>query len=225
MFRVRTALTVLAFAGLMSSGCEKANTLAPPRDLSPAATSPAAAVKRLEWAFNNRDVEAIDGLLTADLSFWTTVVDSAGNGSGLEEWTREQLLASLQALLKGDQGAPAAARVQLTLDANPSPFPDSRPGHNSVFHRSVRTSLDVRVEAEEGNAFEATGHLLCYLTRGDSASIPTELLARCAKPDTARWWIDRIEDETISTGFHTTPSHLTSFADILRLWHHAPSRP
>lgn len=224
MFRVRTALTMLAFTGFISSGCDRANTLAPPQDLSPAATSPAAAVKRLEWAFNHRDVEAIRGLLTEDFLFGTAAVDSAGNGVG-HDWTRAQLLASFEALFIGNPGGPpAAARVRMTIDANPIPFPDTRPGHAGAVHRSVRTSLDVRVDTAEGDVFEATGHLLCYMTRGDSAQIPPEELARGAKPDSTRWWIATIEDETIGQGFHATPSHATSFTDILRLYHD-PSRP
>src|SRR5258706_5242650 len=206
----------------MSSGCDRANTLAPPRDLSPPATSPAAAVRRLEWAFNNRNVDAISGLLTGDVVFRAAAADSAGSAV-VQHWTREQLLASLQALLVGDQVAPAAARVQLNFDTNPSPFPDTRPGHSGAVHRSVRTSLEFTVATAEGDVLEAAGHLLCYVTRGDSAQIPSDEKARGAKSDSTLWWFDTLEDETIDQGFHTTPSHPTSFTDILRLYHD-PSR-
>jgi hypothetical protein len=84
------------------------------------------------------------------------------------------------------------------------------------------------VDVDQGDVAEAFGHLLCYVTRGDSAMTPGDLVARGVHSDSTRWWIDRIEDETIGVsarpGFHTTPARVFTFGEILRLWHHGPVR-
>jgi hypothetical protein len=54
------------------------------------------------------------------------------------------------------------------------------------------------VRIDSGNSVEVTGNALFFLTRGDSAQIPPELIARGLRPDSTRWWMDRMEDETLA---------------------------
>ena len=66
--------------------------------------------------------------------------------------------------------------------------------------------MNLKVRIDDGNTVEVTGNALFFLTRGDSAAIPQDLIARGLKPaagDTTssqalRWWIDRWEDETLA---------------------------
>jgi len=59
--------------------------------------------------------------------------------------------------------------------------------------------VELKVDVEEGNTLEVTGHALFFLTRGDSAVIPAELIARGFRPDSLRWWIDRWRNQTSPT--------------------------
>jgi hypothetical protein len=226
--RARSALAIVAFAAILTSACDTAHTVAPPAPGAPEATTPQAAVGVLEWGFNHRNVDAIAGLLPQDFSFVSLEIDSAGNVEE-EVWTREQLIATLNGMFDGDRRAPAARRVQLDFDPNLTAFSDDRPGRNPAFHHQVRTSIDLKVEVEQGETYQVTGHLLCSVTRGDSAMIPIVESARGAHPDSSRWWIDRIEDETRGEGthpeLHTTPALIKTLADLLSLWHHGPTYP
>ena len=225
MSRTRSILLCVALAGALVS-CDTARKLAP-QDLGPAANSPAGAVQRLGWAFDHRDVDAIAGLLAADLQFQTFETDSAGNGGGGSRvgWTRDSVLVALRSLFDGVPGVSGPATVSLSLDPNLVAFPDTRVGMNPTWHKTVRSTADLRVaDPASGSRFEVTGYLLFYLTRGDSAAIPTDQLALGARADSARWWIDRLDDETLSgigaraAPARTNPSHQMTFGGILRMY-------
>ena len=169
------------------------------------------------------------GLLPEGCSLESAELDTAGDSVVTDVWRRQDLLATFNAMFNGDTGAPAASKLRMNLGENLVAFPDDRPGRSGGIHRAVRSSLDVEVVTGEGNVYRPEGHLLCYVTRGDSAMIPPELVARGVQADSTRWWIDRIEDETTSShsrpGLHTTPSNVWSFGEVLLFWHHGPPRP
>ena len=229
MSRLVGLLTAVTLVAVFISACDTAHTVAPAPPVAPAATSPEAAVKVLEWGFNNRNVDAIAGLLPEGCSLESAELDTAGDSVVTDVWRRQDLLATFNAMFNGDTGAPAASKLRMNLGENLVAFPDDRPGRSGGIHRAVRSSLDVEVVTGEGNVYRPEGHLLCYVTRGDSAMIPPELVARGVQADSTRWWIDRIEDETTSShsrpGLHTTPSNVWSFGEVLLFWHHGPPRP
>jgi hypothetical protein len=99
----------------------------------------------------------------------------------------------------GSAERPPAAKITLNFDANLVAFNDTRAGKDPHWHKTIRTSVDLKVDVEEGNTLEVSGHALFYLTRGDSALIPDDRKAIGFKPDSLRWWIDRWEDETIGS--------------------------
>ena len=69
---------------------------------------------------------------------------------------------------------------------------------------------------------EITGSLLFFLTRGDSAAIPQQLIDRGLKPDSTRWWLDRMEDETLAgagVSYAAQPSKRNTFAALLEYFH------
>ena len=223
MSRTRSILLCVALAGALGS-CDTARKLAPV-DTGPAASSPAGAVQRLGWAFDHRDIGAVAGLLAADLQFQTFETDSAGNAPALVQWPRDSVLVALRSLFDGVPGVSGPATVKLSLDANLLPFPDTRVGKNAKWHKTVRSSADLRVaDPASGSRFEVTGYLLFYLTRGDSAAIPADQAALGARADSSRWWIDRLDDETLGgIGVHaepaqTNPSHQFTFGQILRFY-------
>jgi hypothetical protein len=177
------------------------------------ASTPAGALRQLEWGVNHRDFEILAGLLSDDFVFQSAELDSAGNSTRDTAATRDSVLMVLRSLLAG-------ARVHLSLDDILVPFNDPRVGKNPKWHKIIRTSVDlVVVDSTLQHSFEATGHALFFLTRGDSAAIPADQTARGARPDSTRWWIDRWEDESIgSGGAHAIPATRTSVWTILRFY-------
>jgi hypothetical protein len=97
----------------------------------------------------------------------------------------------------GSAERPPAEQITLLFDKSLVPFADSRPGKDPKWHKQIRTSVDLKVRIDSGNTVEVTGNALFFITRGDSAAIPKELISRGFKPDSLRWWIDRWEDETL----------------------------
>jgi hypothetical protein len=168
--------------------------------VAPAPSSPQNAVKLFEWCWKNRGVEEYRELFTDDYTFQSAELDSAGNTTRDVLTRRDDEVETAQNMFVGSAERPPAQKITLNFDDNLVPFDDTRPGKNGKWHKTVRTSVDLKVEVEEGNILEVNGHALFFLTRGDSAAIPKELIDRGFKPDSLRWWIDRWEDETINVG-------------------------
>jgi hypothetical protein len=201
--RVLLCLTALV-AALMATGCfnpfqprvltERVTTVAP----SP--TTPQNAVLLFEWCWVNRGVEEYKGLFTDDYVFQSAELDSAGNTSRDVLTRRNDEIETAQNMFVGSAERPPASKITLNFDPSLVPFDDNRPGKNPRWHKQIRTSVDLKVDVEEGNTLEVSGHALFFLTRGDSALIPADRVAIGFKPDSLRWWIDRWEDETIGSG-------------------------
>ena len=209
------ALTVVLVLG----SCDKAGRVIAPTAAPSAATSPEQAVRALEWAFVNRDADVLEGLFSSDLLFVTAVDDSAGNSQG-ESWNRERLLRTLRTLFEGDPtGAPAAAKLTLSFDRTLRAAADTRPGMADSTHQAIRTSIDFQVVTDEGSVIDTNGHVLFYLTRGDAAVLPAGASGDPPPASSARWWISRIDDETLPLGaLAPQPSRNTTLGEILRLY-------
>ena len=208
------ALTVVLVLG----SCDKAGRVIAPVATPPAATSPEQAVRALEWAFVNRGANELEGLFSSDLLFVTAVDDSAGNSQGAV-WDRARLLRTLRTMFEGDPTTPPAAKISLNFDRNMQSASDPRPGVAAEAHRTIRTSIDLQVALDDGNLPESAGHVLFYLTRGDAAVVPEEASGDPPPASSARWWISRIEDETLpSVGFAPQPTRNMSLSDVLLMF-------
>jgi hypothetical protein len=188
---------LVALAALLATACNSTRSVIP-EEFVPVASTPAGAVERLAWGFNNHSLDIVRALLSDDFVFQTAVLDSAGNTTSGGASSRDSLIAMLRSVLEGGPGVPRPASVRLSLDRNLVAFDDTRSGKAGKWHKTIRTTVDlVVVDSTTLRPFEATGHALFFLVRGDSASIPPEELAHGFGPDSTRWWIERWEDETI----------------------------
>jgi hypothetical protein len=165
---------------------------------APTPNSPQNAVKLFEWCWVNRGVDEYRELFTDDYVFISASTDSAGNQSREIQARRDDEVQTAENMFIGSAERAPAEQITLLFDKNLVPFPDSRPGKDPNWHKQIRTSVDLKVRIDSGNSVEVTGNALFYLTRGDSAAIPKELISRGFKPDPLRWWIDRWEDETLA---------------------------
>ena len=238
--RRSTLLLAAILAAVGAAGCfnpfrpvilnERVTTVAP----SP--TTPANAVKLFEWCWVNRGVEEYKELFTEDYVFISAGTDSAGNPSREIQARRDDEIQTAENMFIGSVERPPAQSIQLNFDKNLVPKPDTRPGYRDLdsLFKTIRTSVDLKVEIGDGQTLEVTGYALFYLVRGDTAAIPAELKARGFQKDKGRWWISRWEDETIaSEGLvanlerRARPADVTvrmSIADLKRLWAPAYAR-
>lgn len=200
--RHTSRLLVAALAPLLLAGCF--NPFAPQiltervTSAAPSPTTPQNAVRLFEWCWKFRGVEEYKELFTEDYVFISAGLDSAGNQSRDIQARRDDEMITAENMFIGSVERPPAAKILLDFDRNLFSFPDGRPGKVAKWHQAVRTSVNLKVEIDEGNALEVTGFALFYLVRGDSAAIPAELKSRGFKPDSLRWWIERWEDETLA---------------------------
>ena len=169
--------------------------------VAPVPTTPQNAVKLFEWCWVNRGVEEYKELFTEDYVFLSAGTDSAGNPTREIQARRDDEIQTAENMFIGSVERPPAASIRLNFDKSLIPLPDTRPGYStqdSLF-KTIRTSVDLKVEIGDGQTLEVTGNALFYLVRGDTAAIPEELRKRGFVKDKSRWWISRWEDETLGS--------------------------
>ncbi len=208
MDRLHRNLLTLALAGAAVltplAGCSRHHDVtAPLPSAAPAPTSPSGAIDLFRWGWEHRDTTAVGTLLTDDFRFMLAAADSTG--AAFEEWSlgRDEFMRCVRNLFLGMGPMPPARRIGLSFDPNLLALPDSRPGKTALWHQEIRTSVNLTVD-DGTDVWRVTGHARFYVVRGDSAAIPPFLVAHHVRPDSTRWYVERIEDETV--GGSTAPA-------------------
>jgi hypothetical protein len=178
----------------------------------PSPNTPANTIRLFVWCWQNRDPDRYAEVFTDDYRFVFGEADSAGNAFRDRPWLREDEMQFAQHLFRGGADQPPASDIQIDFDKTLTPSDDPRPGHNPKWHQTIFTHVDLKITVTGSDGTPSvtpiTGNALFYLTRGDSALIPTDL--KGFKPDSNRWWIDRWEDKTIATGSPALAQRLRS---------------
>jgi hypothetical protein len=171
----------------------------------PTPDSPVNVLRLYEWCWNRRDPQLYREILTEDFRFAFAQADTAGNIYRDRTLTRdEELEIAENIFVRGTASEPPPVSISLTFDPNLLAVPDDRPGKTAKWHRMIRAGTLLRIEQPD---IEVRGTTKFYVVRGDSADIPTELEARFPR-DSTRWWIERIEDETL--GDESAPARVSS---------------
>ena len=205
--RRAAALAALVALAALTSGCFNpfrpliaafTTHVAPP----PSPTGPREVALLFKWCWENRDVPNYRELFTDDYQFAFAITDSAGNPFRNTPWRREDELTSAQNLFVGGSATePAASSITLIFDGDLTPGRDFRDGKIYPWHQTIQiTNLTLTVNRTDGSAYRVTGRALFFMVRGDSALIPQELKDRGFAPDSNRWYMERWEDQTTSTG-------------------------
>ncbi len=205
MTRPHRRLTILALAlALGAAGCfnpfdPRVSEQRAASTPAPAPSSPTNVIKLFEWCWANREPSLYSEIFTDDYRFLFAPSDSAGNPYRDSPWLREAELSMATHMFSGGLDLPPASDITIAIDNLLVSQPDPRPGKDPKWHRSVRTSVNLRITFEAKGASSVSsvvGYALFYVVRGDSAVIPPELAGQGFRPDSTRWWIERWEDET-----------------------------
>src|SRR5439155_6178353 len=171
---------------------------APTRGFSkpaPEPTSPIGVLRLYEWCWNKRDPDVYRILFTDDYQFQFAQTDSAGNAYRNRPLGRqEEIDIATNIFVRGTATEPPPASISLTFDANLVAQPDSRPGKNERVHKEIAANTLLRIEQPD---IEVQGVTRFFVVRGDSAVLPDELFQRFGR-DSSRWYIERIDDETLN---------------------------
>ncbi len=147
MNRAAVALLMSLSLPATLAGCGKDSPAQPvariPRDLSPAGV-----VRAYELGINTRNTALLDSLFTADYRFYFVTGDSAGLVA--PPWLQPDESATNYAMLHGTTSVPPLQRITLSLDRNLIPFPDTRLGFHPKFHKTIRTSMNLRADCADG---------------------------------------------------------------------------
>ena len=139
----------LGIVGLSVSSCDTAHTVAPPKDVAPAASTPVGAVQRLARAFDHSDLDAVRELLSENATMHGAVGGFRWNLVS-DLMLREDLIIALASMFNGVQGVSAPARATLTLDRNLIPFADTRADHSGGAFRTIRSSYQLTADETVG---------------------------------------------------------------------------
>ena len=202
-FRIRLVLPAVVIA-LAAGGCFNpfdplVSTQRVASTPAPAPNSPTNVVRLFAWCWLNRDPALYAEIFTDDYRFQFAPNDSAGNPYQGSPWIREYELSSAQHIFAGGADKPPASDIQITIDNLLVARDDARPGKSAKWHKQVNTHVDLKITFDQNGSPDVNsiqGYALFYLVRGDSATIPPELVAQGFRPDSTRWWIERWEDGT-----------------------------
>jgi hypothetical protein len=190
MSPTRGSLTLAAFAIAMIciAACDQAPPTATIPEPMPEANSPENTLRLLAWSYNHRDLDTYRTLFTADYRRIHTNLDSSGAGYRAIPWTRDDEIASAERIFR------SASSIDFRLGPNFQVQADARPGKNARWHKVISTSFSLRIVMNQV-PIESSALLRFFFVRGDSALIPDDVPLL---PDSARWFIDRWEDQSAS---------------------------
>ena len=203
-FRPLAALGVL-IAALALGGCYNpfSPRIAPVLGFSqpaPVPNSSSNLLRLFEWCYNNKAIAEYREIFTADYRFLFSPLDSAGADYRGTPWTREdELISTTQLFVGGSADQPAASSIRLTLDRNFYVYADPEFAQWDPlgrWHTNIRTQVVLNIQTGDGNAIDISGAANFFMVRGDSATIPDELLALGFGRDSTRWYIRKWVDET-----------------------------
>jgi hypothetical protein len=191
----RSRCLLLAAVLLGTAGCETKQPTQPV-DTPPSAASPAGALRVLEWAWNHRDLERYAALLPEEFTFASLSGDSAGNPYRATPWLRAHELAAIDHLFHGGNPShPAVTEVSLAFD-DLHVMADPRPGKSPRWHKSVRARMVLDLALDGGGGISLTSDPWFFVVRGDSATVPEDLLDQGVVPDSTHWYLERWEEPT-----------------------------
>lgn len=162
---------------------------------APEPSSAVGVLRLYEWCWNHRDPDLYRELFTDDYQFQFATTDTAGNAYRNRALNREEELdIAANIFVRGNSSNPPPTSISLVFDPNLVALPDGRRGKDGRVHKEIAAQTLLRFEDP---AYEINGTTRFFVVRGDSALLPRELVDRGFRRDSTRWFIERVEDETL----------------------------
>jgi hypothetical protein len=192
---------VLGLCVTVVAGCGGSKSTAPPPppgDVPPTPNSPVNAVLLLEWALEHRDTTQYRTLFTANYGFAFVPGDTAATNHYGGPWGYAQERTSAAHLFDGGSpGGAQASTIAITTSGTLIDVADPRPGMNPTWHRLVTApSFSPTIDKVDHTAEQIVGGSTFYLVRGDSATLPADLVAAGVPANSSRWFILAWQDQT-----------------------------
>jgi len=207
---------------------------------APEPSSAVGVLRLYEWCWNHRDPDLYRELFTDDYQFQFATTDTAGNAYRDRALNREEELdIALNIFVRGNSTTPPPTSISLVFDPNLVALPDSRLGKDGRVHKEIAAQTLLRFEEP---AYEVDGTTRFFVVRGDSALLPQELIDRGFRRDSTRWFIERVEDETLDgaapmrspgaartrrvttrTVLDPVPAHQISWGQVRAWWDERPA--
>ncbi len=183
----------IAVAAVGCGGSTKKTTQPPPPDQGPNPNSPVNAVLLLQWAMQHRDTTQYRTLFPTEYAFAFEPGDTAATNPFPGTWGYAQERAYATHLFQtGSSGGAAAASITMQFIGALSD--EAAPGQNATYHRRVITNFLLTVQMRDATAQQISSGTTFYLVRGDSASLPPDLIAAGVPGTSGRWFIERWEE-------------------------------
>ncbi len=205
--RKAASMLVLLALTAAAAGCSSSSDdpVEPEVPIPPTPNTPSNAIKLLEWCWDERDAALYGDVFTDDFAYHFAVSDSQAIGTLIQRDDELQFANNLfvsgvpappaPAGALGPLALPAASRVVFAVNPNLPVVGDSRPGKNPTWHKEIATLVTLSVTTSAGT-YSILSDMRFFVTRGDSAQIPQELIDRGFQPDPNRWYVDTWVDET-----------------------------
>ncbi len=179
---------------LLIGACGKSSkkSTEPEVPVAPTPNSPQNALALLVYSWEQRSPAAYKTVFTEDYLFDFAPSDSMG--AAVVDRTEELAVAN-NLFVTGRPGHPVATSIYFKLDPSLIVVADDRPGHLARWHKRITSNVRVNVNST-GPDYSVLDHAVFYVTRGDSAHIPADLIAAGATPDSTRWYVDHWTDDT-----------------------------
>lgn len=195
VLRGRTRVTTLLLVLVVVASCSKSSKKPDEPDVPvpPTPNSPANALRLLEWCWDQRDLATYRDVFTDDYLYTFAVSDSQAIGTTINR--TEELAIAGNLFSTGVTGHPAATSIVFGIDNTLVVTNDDRPGKSATHHKRIATNVRLIVNTP-GPDYSTSGEAVFYVTRGDSALIPADMVSRGFTADPARWYVDRWSDVT-----------------------------
>jgi hypothetical protein len=186
---------VILISSWVFGGCsKKGNGVTPPEiPVAPKPDTPQRAIALLEWCWDQRNKDTYREVFTADYEFQFAAPDSLPSDSVFNRIQELESAANL--FVEGNGTEPPARSISLAFNPFLIVMADSRPGKNPKWHKEIATNYGLQINTD-GQDYSLLGLVRFFVTRGDSALIPQELIDLGFAADSTRWYVDHWIDET-----------------------------
>ncbi len=194
--RLAAAVTLVAcFAvAIVLPGCgggSKKTTQPPPPSGPPNPNSPTNAVLLLQYAIQHRDTSLYKQLFPTEYQFTIQAGDTAATNYFAGNWgyLEERIFATH--LFDAGSTVGGAHATAITMPFSPTTLTDAAVvGKNATFHRRVDVQIVLTVTKSDNSAEQIVGGTTFFLVRGDSASLPADLISAGVQATSGRWFVE-----------------------------------